>query len=165
LLPILIVAPAIPLLSLAQYAGHAKPLAISNLVQIGVSIPICLLFGRIYGASGIAFGLAVGESLAVGLVLPAMIAKHLQINYLRHWISCLAISTGAIAWAGTVAVAIGSMIGTENPASLFFTMSVWGALTFLPIGYLLLPAARRLQLGAGLHRIVATVCASLVRKI
>ena len=165
LVPILAVAPAIPLLSLAQYAGLARPLAISNLAQIGVSIPVCLLFGKLYGASGIAFGLAVAESLAVGLLLPAMTTKHLQINYYRHWISCLAISAGALVWAGAVALAIGSVTGAQTPLMLFFAVSGWSALTFLPIGYLLLPAGQRSRLGDGLFGIVAIVRANLIRRI
>lgn len=165
LVPILIVAPAIPLLSIAQYAGYAKPLAISNLTQIGISIPICLVFGRVYGASGIAFGLAVGESVAVGLLLPAMIAKRIQIGYFRHWISCLAISMSSLIWGGAVAFTIGSTIVTENPAALCFLVTAWGTITFLPVGYFLLPVDRRSRLAARLHSTVAMVYDEFLRRV
>lgn len=165
LIPILTVSPAIPLLSVAQYAGLARPLAISNLAQIGASILVCLLFGDLFGASGIAFGLAVGESLATGVLLPAMIARRLHINYLRHWISCLAVFAGGLSWAGMVALVIGSAIDIEKSITLFFVVSAWGALAFLPIVYLLLPSEQRSRLRVGLYSIAAIIRARLVRRV
>lgn len=144
--PAVAVAPAIPLLYLAHLSDLPKPQALAQVAQTGVAIALALPLAKSHGAAGVAFAMAAGEVLGVGLLLPMLLTKRLHIAYQRHAILCLAIALATTAWGGAAGKAVEALIGTQGLERLFLGLALWSVLTLAPIGYMLLPAGRRERL-------------------
>ena len=88
-LPAIVVAPAIPLLYLAHLADIPKQQAIAQVTQTTVAIALAAPLAASFGAAGVAFAMAAGEIVSIGLVLPILLTRRLGIAYWRHAIQCM----------------------------------------------------------------------------
>jgi O-antigen/teichoic acid export membrane protein len=141
--PAITVAPAVPLLYLAQLADLPKPLALSQVAQAVLAIVIALLLVRQYGASGVALALAVSETLAIGILLPVVVGRCLGINFWRHSLRCLSVALAALVWAGGVAQAIAHSMDIIHASALMLAGLLWACVTLPAVVYLLAPAPQR----------------------
>jgi hypothetical protein len=142
----ILVAPAIPLLYLAHLADMPQPQALAQLVQTVVALSLAMSLANTSGASGVAFSLAAGETLGIGLVLPLLVTKRLGITYWRSCFWSLVIAIATFAWSGVVGVMILSSIGTQGTLRMCMSIAAWCPLTFAPILLVLLPARYYAQL-------------------
>jgi O-antigen/teichoic acid export membrane protein len=145
-LPAIVIAPAIPLFYLAHLADIPKQLAVVQVTQTVVAIALAAPLAAAFGAAGVAFAMAIGEIVSTGLVLPVLLKRRLGIAYWRHAIQCAPIALAALAWSGATGWAISFAIGTPDWTRLFACLAAWGAVTFLPIASLLMPASQQKRL-------------------
>ena len=82
--PAIVVAPAIPLLYLAHLADIPKQQAIAQVTQTTIAIALAAPLAASFGAAGVAFAMAAGEIVSIGLVLPILLTRRLGITYWRH---------------------------------------------------------------------------------
>ena len=157
LVPAIAVAPAIPLFHLTHLADLPKPLAISQVVQTGLAVLLAILLIGNFGAPGVAFALAIGETVAVGFLLPFLVTRNLGIRYWRHAIGCLAVAIAALAWALSLAQGIVFLIGTDGAIKLVLAASFWACLTLPPVGYLVLPEQQQARLQKETRRIAVAI--------
>ncbi len=144
--PAITVAPAMPLLYLAHLADLPKPMAHSQIAQLIIAFVFALLLARPFGAAGVAFALAVGETLAIGLLLPYLVGRQLHIRFVRHSIVCWSLAVGAVLWSAGVASAIASCIEVVDVFSLILAGLSWTCVALPPVAYLALPAPQQIRL-------------------
>ena len=82
--PAIVVAPAIPLVYLAHYADIPKQQAIGQVSQTIIAVALAAPLASGFGAAGVAFAMAAGEIVSIGLVLPILLTRRLGITYWRH---------------------------------------------------------------------------------
>jgi hypothetical protein len=145
-LPAIVVAPAIPLLYLAHLADIPKQQAIAQVTQTTVAIALAAPLAASFGAAGVAFAMAAGEIVSIGLVLPILLTRRLGIAYWRHAIQCLPIAFAALLWGGAAGRVIDFAIGTQGWVTLIVCLATWAAVTVPPITALLLPADQHKRL-------------------
>jgi len=145
-LPSIVVAPAIPLLYLAHLADIPKQQAIAQVTQTTVAIALAAPLAASFGAAGVAFAMAAGEVVSIGLVLPILLTRRLGIAYWRHAVQCIPIALAALVWGGAVGRVVGFAIGTHDLVRLIVCLAIWAAATLLPIASLLLPADQHKRL-------------------
>ena len=145
-IPAIFVAPAIPLVYLAHLADIPKQQAIGQVTQTMVAIALAAPLAGSYGAAGVAFAMAAGEIVSIGLVLPILLTRRLGITYWRHAIQCVPIALAALLWSGAVGRVVGFAIGTQDWARLVVCLAIWAAVTLLPIASLLMPANQHKRL-------------------
>ncbi len=145
-LPAVIVAPAIPLLYLAHHADIPKQQAVAQVTQTVVAIALAVPLAGSFGAAGVAFAMAAGEIVSIGLVLPILLTRRLGITYWRHAIHCVPIAFAALVWGVAMGRVVGLAIGTQGWVRLIVCLAIWAAVTVLPIASLLLPADQHKRL-------------------
>jgi O-antigen/teichoic acid export membrane protein len=144
--PAILVAPAIPLLYLAHLSDMPKPQVAAQIVQIGVAIVLCWLLAPTWGLAGVAFALAFGEVLGIGIVLPLLLNRRLRLAYWRHATICLLVAMGALAWSGTISVVVFAVLRTDTPGAALVGLVLWSLVTFGPILFFLLPRDQFMRL-------------------
>lgn len=136
---------AAPLASVALLSNRPKPVALAYLVQLAVGLGAMVVLIPRYGIGGAAAGLAAGDMLAFGVVMPLMITPVLGIDYRRYLAGCLtgmmlsATIAGVAAWAVTRFFALGSVLSLGTAGVL------WAAIGFAPAVFAALPRERRRQ--------------------
>lgn len=141
-MPALLVAPATPLLYLAHLADLPKPQAYAQLVQTFVAAVCLLALAGRYGLGGVAFGLALGELLGIGLLLPILLNRHLQISYWKNAALCIPLGLTAFAWAEILAYGISLFVRTNTILGLILTLVTWAGAALAPVIFFLTPARR-----------------------
>jgi hypothetical protein len=144
--PAIVVAPAIPLVYLAHLADIPKQQAIGQVTQTVIAIALAAPLASGFGAAGVAFAMAAGEIVSIGLVLPILLTRRLGIAYWRHAIQCVLIALAALVWSGAVGRVVGSATGTQGWVRLVVCLAIWGAVTLLPIASVLMPASQHKRL-------------------
>jgi O-antigen/teichoic acid export membrane protein len=144
----LIAAPATPLGAMMMLANLPKPAALANLVQLGVGLSAVALLAHLNGAPGAAAGLAIGEAIAFGLVLPALAAKHLGLDYLRYLAHCIWIMSISALWCGGVGLTVSWLVDPATVVGFVTAALLWGILGLVPALLAALPAAQRAKLVA-----------------
>jgi len=148
----LISAPILPMASAMMLCNLPKPAALANLIQIGIGIPAIFIFVRMWGAMGAAMGLALGETVAFGIVFPIFATKALEFSYTRYIGRCLATMAICSLWCGLVGFGLKWAINPIHLGSFFVTGALWSVLGLIPALFITLPAAQqRTLLGAGLR--------------
>jgi O-antigen/teichoic acid export membrane protein len=140
--PAITVAPAIPLLYLAQLADLPKPVALTQLAQTALAIVLALLLVRRFGSSGVAFALAISETLAVGVLLPYTAARCLKIEFWRHAVRCLGVGGAVLAWAGCVAKVVEYFLDITNVRMFALGGVLWFCATVPAVAFLVLPGSK-----------------------
>jgi O-antigen/teichoic acid export membrane protein len=145
-IPAIVVAPAIPLVYLAHLADIPKQQAIGQVTQTLVAIAVAVPLAGSFGAAGVAFAMAIGEIVSIGLVLPILLTRRLGITYWRHAIRCVPIALAALVWSGAVGRVVLLAIGMQDWVRLIVSLGIWAAVALLPIASLLMPASQHKRL-------------------
>jgi len=145
LLPLVVIAPAIPLQMLTMFGSVPKPQAISSGLQGLIGIGLALVLGRFYGVVGVASGVAIGEVLAIGMLLPLLSRRALAISYGRLVADSALFLAGALAWAVPLALVVREM-APRTPISLIGMLGLWGVAAGVPILLMSLPKEVRSRL-------------------
>ena len=103
LLPVPIVVPALPLAAILTYSNRPKPEAFAKLAQVPLGVVLCSALAMEYGTIGVPAGLAAAEIICLGLLLPALAARPLAVNYGSYF----ARSTAVFALTATLGLAVG----------------------------------------------------------
>lgn len=156
MLPLILTAPAIPLQLLTYYTDRPQPQAAGSLVQLIVGIPLALIAGASYGVVGVAFGVAVGEAVGIGLVLPLMAARRLQIPYWPLLSECAVLLLLSLLWSGGVGWLAARLFSAEDHLGLFAAILAWGMVGALPVMLFVLPRNARLGLLAFARGLIYT---------
>jgi O-antigen/teichoic acid export membrane protein len=138
LLPLVVIAPAIPMQMLTMFGSVPKPQAISSAAQIIVGIGLAVIFGHIFGVVGVASGVAIGEIVSTGLLLPLLSRRALSISYGRLLRDSALFFIAALAWAMLVGLVV-MQFTPRSAVSLIGVISVWGLVAAPPILLMSLP--------------------------
>lgn len=154
LLPVVVIAPAVPLQMLTFFAGRPKPQAAASLVQLAVGVPLAVVAGSLYGVVGVAFGIAIGEALGLGVVLPLLAARRAEVRYWALLGECALLLAAALLWSGLVGWAVAILLPVGTIAGLAGAIALWSAAAALPVMLLGLPASSRASLLAFVRRLL-----------
>ena len=143
LLPLVLTASAIPLQMLSTFGNLPKPQAVSSAAQMLIGLPLAVLAGIRFGVSGVAFGVGLGEILAVGILLPWLSARPLGIAYPKLLGETLLILLGAGLWSGAIGLALAYGLPAANFPQLVGVLALWAALSGGPVLMLSLPPRMR----------------------
>jgi len=146
LLPVVVMAPAIPLQMLTLYGSRPKPQATAAFVQLLIAIPLCAVAGHLYGVVGVAAGVGIGEAVAMGAVLPAIASRGLRVGYPRLLAECAALFVPAAAWSAAVGWLLTRAIVTTHVGGLVIVLAFWAALAAGPVLLVSVPPAMRRRL-------------------
>lgn len=137
---ILAVSPAIPSRTFLSFTNRPQALTLSYLLHAGLSLLLMLLLIPGQGAIGAAVALAVGETVAIGLFLPALCHSRLGLPLFAFLAeSGLRIAgTALVSWG--LAGAAGALVAPVSP----LTLGLFGALWLAGA----VPAAYRMVLSA-----------------
>jgi hypothetical protein len=139
LLPLFVIAPAVPLQMLCIYGQRIRPQAIAMVAQTLIAIPGAVIAGTIYGIVGVVAALAIGEILAMGILAPLITARPLGIRYWPLVRGCAIVSAGAVIWAGLVGLGVRAVIEPSGLNELIVELALWAAFGAFPVGWLALP--------------------------
>ena len=142
LLPLVIIAPAIPLQMMTMFGSVPKPQAVSSAVQCGVGLGLAILLGHFFGVVGVACGVALGEILSTGLLLPLLSRRALSISYGRLLLDSAMFFVAGLVWAVPIALLI-LEAAPRTPVSLVGMLVVWGLAAGAPILLMSLPTEVR----------------------
>ena len=146
ILPAIAVAAALPISMLCMYANRPRPPAIALCLQTGLGIPLAYIGGHYWGVFGVALGMAVGETIGSGVILPLLSAPAFQIPYLPLALKCLAISAGTALWGIATGWWFRALLGGSGLAKLILFVLAWGLVGTLPPLFLALPPVARARL-------------------
>jgi O-antigen/teichoic acid export membrane protein len=139
----LIATPSTPLSSFAILANLPRPAAIASIVQLAVGVAACAALAAGYGATGAAIGLAAGEIIGLGVVLPMLAARQAGLDYLPYFARCVLVMTGVAIWTGLIGLALLAVFDTAGVLGFMAAGVLWGVLGLAPAMYASLPAAHR----------------------
>jgi len=146
ILPVLATAASAPLSLLCMYAGKPHGYAIALCVQIGVGVPATWLGGLEFGIVGAASGLAIGEFVGLGIVLPLLAAGSFHIVYAPLALRCMAISGFVGLWGFATGWIIVHLLGDGSALWLAVVILVWSIVgAALPL-FLMLPPTIRFKI-------------------
>ena len=144
-------APAAPIAKLLAFTNRAKPNAAGWTAQLTIGLGLAGLLVQPFGAAGVAAGLAIGEVLGMGIVLP-LLAKQALALPTRYWLNCgAAVGAGAL-WCLIVGAAVIHLIGVADVPQMVIAMLIWSLLGALPAFMVTLP--RRFWLGLRLQKVL-----------
>ena len=149
---LLISAPITPVATAMMFCKLPRPAALASLAQIGVGIVAVALLARWWGAPGAAAGLATGEAIGFGLVLPYLAAGPLRLDYWRYLARCVTTMAICGAWSGIVGFAIETAAHPSSFIRLFTAAVAWGLLGLAPALYVTLPSAQKATLTQAARR-------------
>ena len=146
--PALVTAGSAPLLMLCMYADRPRAAGIALGVQIAVGVPLALFAGRWMGVAGVVLGIAFGEMVGSGLILPLLAARLFQIEYARLTLQSWAASAVVGAWGAATGWLIIHTVGMDAMWRLLLGLSLWGGIGVAPAIIFALPRTIRARLGA-----------------
>jgi len=132
-----------PLFFLFMLANNSVPAALASLLQLALTLVICVILVPSHGAMGVAIGLLVGEAVASWLVLPIVARRYFGVDpwgYLRQ--SLLAVVLSAT-WCGFVLAVALHLVGSQSLPGFLACAAVFGLLGFIPSTLANLPPALR----------------------
>lgn len=141
-----IATPAIPLGTLFMLGNRPKPAALANLMQLGIGIVACAALAARFGAAGAAGGLALGEAVASGIVLPIFAQRHFGIDTPRYMTACMRAFLASVVWCGVVGGLAKLLIGSATPATFVVCAALWGLFGLAPAIAMSLPRPQRSRL-------------------
>lgn len=146
----LIATPSLPLVAFGIYGSSARPLALANLVQLVIGVVACGLLVPSFGANGAATGLAIGEAVALGLMLPIMGSRHAGIRFWSYWYRCVAAMVLTILWCGAVGFGLSLTFDKTSVIDLLISGVLWAGLGVLPTLVAVLSPGQRSVMAAAL---------------
>ena len=146
LAPSILVAPALPLKNILMLGNLPRPVGLASLAQLIIGLILCYVLARTYGIIGAAAGLGLGESLALGILLPALAHHHIGLAYPRYFARCLLSFVLAASWCGATAWSTLSLIGAESIELFILSGVVWMSLGFTPALLFAIPPQQRTHL-------------------
>ena len=138
-----ITAPALPLLIFGMYGNSFTPLTIASLVQLALGLTGCALLIGPYGGAGAAVGLAIGEAIGQGAVLPMLISRRAGVRYFHYAGQCVVVMILTALWCGTVGFALSFVIDAHKLPGLIASALLWSVIGFLPAFAVVLPTNQR----------------------
>ncbi|WP_312796856.1 hypothetical protein [Tianweitania sp.] len=143
-------APAAPVAKLLAFTNRAKPNAAAWTAQLVAGLGLAGLLVQPFGAAGVAAGLAIGEVLGMGIVLPLLTKQALALPA-RYWRKC-GIALGASAlWCLIVGAAV-IHLGIADVSQMVIAMLIWSLFGALPAFMITLP--RRVWRGLRLQKVL-----------
>ena len=144
LLPSLLVCPALPLRSILELANLPRPVASARLFQVVLGLLLCTGLSSTHGPVGAAAGLAVGEALGLGLLLPIIGYRHIGNNYWNYYVRCLWRFLLAGGWSALCAVVLLNIVQADHSVFLLFASGfLWSLFGFMPVLFFATPVAKR----------------------
>jgi O-antigen/teichoic acid export membrane protein len=136
--------PSAPMASHLTFANTPRPLSIALLIQYAIGLSACAALARTCGAVGVAAGLALGEVIGQGFVLPVLAAKHLTgFGASGYYVSCLLAMIWTAIWCGGVGLGALTIFDTSRSLGLIAAGAAWTVLGFVPAVALALPTRQR----------------------
>ena len=135
-----------PLASVALLSNRAKPVAIAYMAQLTIGLGAMVVLIPQYGISGAAAGLAAGDALGFGVLLPILVAPVLSLDYRRYLAGCLIGMATSAAIAGLAAWAVAQVLPINSAISLGVAGFIWTMIGFVPALLVTLPPSRRAQI-------------------
>lgn len=138
--------PTIPIKSLLSLANAPKPVALANIAQLAIGLPALALLAPVFGASGGAAGLALGEFAGGFVVLPLLASQALPLDYPRYLTKVGSASLATFAWCTLITWAATTMIHPVTALGLITSVSAVTLLGALPALWLASPPGLRRRL-------------------
>lgn len=135
--------PALPLATVLMYANVPRPVAIAGLAQLGAGLAAAAILTQGFGAAGTAAGLAIGEALGLGLVLPLLARPYLGVRWSRYFAACAFAWAVSATWCGIAAFAAGWLFNTESWLGLIAALVLWSLAGLAPALTVSLPRPQR----------------------
>jgi peptidoglycan biosynthesis protein MviN/MurJ (putative lipid II flippase) len=109
----------------------------SGLLQLGLGLAAAAALSVPFGLYGIAAGLALGEAIALGVVLPLLARRASQddVGYVRYLLICIRMFAAAAIWSAAVAWGALWLISSPTIFGFIGAGAIWGAIGFLPALY------------------------------
>lgn len=153
---ILLSAPGQAGLMLLTYSNVPKPVALAWCSQAVLGLVLAAAFVPVFGVTAAALGLAIGETLMIGLYLPFAVQRHFGFAAGEHFIRCFTVGGVAFAWSALVAgvafdLALGGFSGFILMAAL------WAVLAAPPCVLLVLPPQHKKRLLSRIRRLAANL--------
>ncbi len=146
LAPAILATPALPLAAVMNYVNRPEAAAAAGLVQLAVGLAAAFLLAAPYGLLGIAAGLAIGEAIALGGVLPVLARRWIPLcgGYLRYFASCALAFTFAAGWSAGAGWAACWLVSPTILVTTAVAVLIWGLCGALPALYMSAPGRYRL---------------------
>lgn len=132
MIPSFALAPAGPLQNILTYGNAPRPIGLVGVAQILVGCSLCYLLSLPFGISGAAAGLAMGQILSLGIVLPILVREHVGINIVRYYGECIGIFGLSGAWCAGAAWCAIALFGAGSFTAFFLSAALWSVLGLLP---------------------------------
>jgi O-antigen/teichoic acid export membrane protein len=139
-------APMVPLASASMLCNIPKAGAIANLVQIVVGIGSVLALIPFFGNVGAAAGLAIGEVVGLGFVLPWVASRPLGVFLPTYLLRCIGMILFCFGWSWLVAMMTNNIISPQGLGGMISAGAVWGTIGFLPAMLATLPFSQKQEL-------------------
>lgn len=136
MVPTIVLAPALAFQMTAVLSDRLKDQSIAAALTATIAIGGGIVLGDHFGISGIAGALALGETLAFGILSPLMAARTFKIRYfgvVTHSFVAFAVIT---AWAIIIAAILMTVPFPSGSAGLVARVAVWFAIAFPPAAWL-----------------------------
>jgi O-antigen/teichoic acid export membrane protein len=146
LVPIIMIAPMSAMAMVTIYSGVPKPQAIGTGVQLLISVPLCVIFGRLFGIPGVAAGLAIGEVIGIGVVLPALSVHQFHVPVRRLLSKSASYFLLTVAWASGSAIAVTAVIRPSTTLTTLASLAIWGIVAGGPVFLAALPPRQRTRI-------------------
>ena len=143
LAPLLATAPLQQPFALLQFANVSAPPGVQRLLQIALTPTLCALGLWLYGALGLAVGLALAEIIAFWSMAPVLARLPSFPGFLRYGLESILVGIFVFA----VDIALGLGLNWLAPATNLFTegakIALWGLIGVVPFAFIGLPASLR----------------------
>lgn len=126
-------ASAAPIAKLLAFTNRAKPNAAAWTVQLVIGLGLAGLLVSSCGAAGVAAGLAIGEVIGMGLILPLLAGPVLALPMRRYWLDWggwIALST---IWCLMVGAAVTAWLDVSRISGLLAALAVWAFCGAFPV--------------------------------
>lgn len=143
LAPAILVVPALPLAAILSYVNQPGPAAASGVLQLGMGLAAAVILSLPFGLYGIAAGLALGEAIALGAVMPMLARRKIGLKegglkdggYLVYLSMCVMAFGTAAAWSAAAAWGALWLIAPATMPGLLGAGIIWAAIGLLPALY------------------------------
>jgi O-antigen/teichoic acid export membrane protein len=163
LLSILVTAPAQVAYMVYLYTNRPNILVLVGGLQVLATVALCAVLVGPYSVIGAALACTAADCLTVGLLLPLMAARSLDLRVLRYLRDCLAVASLCLGLSALVAFGLVRVLPVQGYFGIAAGGVLWAALLAGPAFRLLLTLPQRQWVFEQLHRIVVGLC-SLQRK-
>jgi O-antigen/teichoic acid export membrane protein len=137
-------APSMPLAAITMLGGNPRSGAIAALVQLGLGLSASVVAGHAFGVTGVAAGLAIGEIVALAIVLPMLAARPVVgVDWAAHLTRCIPPTLISGAWCAVVGFVVTSVVETGTLLMLLLSAGVWASIGAAPCLLLALDVEQR----------------------